>query len=318
VKVVIAGPTGVLGRRTVKRLLERGHTVLGIVRSDESKAMVERLGAEGIVADLFNADELAKKVRRADVVIHAATAIPVKAKTKREDWALNDRLRTDGTKALTEAAHKLGAKTYIQQSIVWAARPEDDSYFDETTKIEKPGELYASALDGEKIAFDAGSKYGFGVSVLRCGGFYSADSGHTRMLGDALLKRRLPLIGSGAAIQANIRADDAGDAFVTAAEAGKQGLWHVTDDEPVELKEMLTEFARLLNAPPPRKFPLWLARIFLGKGVIDFFVRSTRTSNTRFKADFDWSPRYPSYRDGLKEIVDTWNLERAKRNERAI
>ena len=317
-KVVIAGPTGVLGRRIVKQLLERGNNVSRIVRSDESKAMVERLGAEGIVADLFNADELAKKVRQADVVIHAATAIPVKAKTKREDWALNDRLRTDGTRALTAAAHQLGAKTYIQQSIVWAARPDDDSYFDEATTIENPGELYASALDGEKIAIDAGSKHGFDVSVLRCGGFYSADSGHTRMLGEGLMKRRLPVIGSGAAVQANIHADDAGNAFVAAAEAGKQGLWHVTDDEPVALKEMLNEFARLLNAPLPRRFPLWLARMVLGKGVIDFFVRSTRTSNTRFKEDFDWSPRYPSYRDGLKEIVETWNMDRTKGIERAI
>jgi nucleoside-diphosphate-sugar epimerase len=85
VKVAIAGPTGVLGRRIVKQLLERGHHVSGIVRSDESKATVVSLGAEGVIADIFDADVIARKVGRADVVIHAATAIPVKAKTKRED-----------------------------------------------------------------------------------------------------------------------------------------------------------------------------------------------------------------------------------------
>jgi C-terminal processing protease CtpA/Prc len=48
---------------------------------------------------------------------------------------MNDRLRREGTRALSAAAQRLGAKTYIQQSIVWAARPDDDSFFDETTKV---------------------------------------------------------------------------------------------------------------------------------------------------------------------------------------
>jgi nucleoside-diphosphate-sugar epimerase len=315
-KVLIAGATGVLGRRMVKQFLERGHDVVGLARSDKAKRSVDSLGARGLVADIFDADSIAKAVGQADIVTHAATSIPVKAKTTLADWAMNDRLRREGTRALTEASHKLGARTYIQQSIVWAARPEDDSFFDETTKVEKPGELYRSALEGENIALETCGKHGFNVAVLRCGGFYSADARHTRMLAEGLIKRRLPLIGGGKAVQANIHVEDAANAFVTAAEAGKSGLWHVTDDTPATLKDMLTEFARLLQAPPPRSFPLWLARIFVGKGVIDFFTRSTRTSNSRFREDFGWSPRFPSYREGLKEIVAEWNLDSTNKVEK--
>ena len=315
-KILIAGATGVLGRRIVRLSLERGHTVVGLARSAASKAAVESLGAVGVVADIFDANAIAEAAGGADVVIHAATSIPVKAKTKPEDWALNDRLRRDGTRALTDTAQKLGAKTYIQQSIVWVARPEDDSFFDETTKVEKPGELYRSALDGERIAAEAGAKYGYKVAVLRCGGFYSADARHTRVLAEGLMKRHLALIGGGTAVHANVHADDAASAFVRAAEAGKQGLWHVTDDEPATLRDMLTEFARLLDAPKSRTFPLWLARLFVGKGVIDFFTRSTRTLNTRFKQDLDWSPRFPSYREGLRQVVDEWNLNASNGKER--
>jgi nucleoside-diphosphate-sugar epimerase len=317
-KILIAGATGVLGRRMVKEFVGRGHEVVGLARSEASKATVDLLGAEGVVGDIFDAESLVGRVDHADVVIHAATSIPTKAKTNPDDWALNDRLRREGTKALTAAAQKLGAKSYIQQSIVWVARPGDDSFFDETTKVEKPGKLYRSALDGENIAFEAGEKHGFKVAVLRCGGFYSADARHTRMLGEGLSKRRLPLIGGGPAVQANIHVDDAANAFIATAEAGKQGLWHVTDDTPATLKEMLTEFACLLNAPAPRRLPLWLARPFVEKGVMDFFIRSTRTSNTRFKQDLGWSPRYPSYRDGLTQVVAEWKLDSTMVAEKAI
>lgn len=72
-------------------------------------------------------------------------------------------------------------------------------------------------------------------------------------------------------------------AFVAAAEAGRRGLWHVTDDEPATIKDMLVEFARQFGAPAPRRVPLWLARLVVPKVVLDFFTRSTQTSNRLFR-----------------------------------
>src|SRR5687768_17254726 len=308
-RVFIAGATGVLGRRMVRQFGERGHGVVGLARDEKGARAVQNLGGEPVVADIFDADALASAVGRADVVVHAATSIPSKVSSGPADWALNDRLRREGTRALTEAAARLGAKTYVQQSVVWVARPADDSFFDEDTKVEAPDALYRSAFDGERIALEAGERRGFNVSVLRCGGFYAPDASHTRMFAEGLLKRRLPLIGGGVAVSANVHADDAASAFVTAAEAGRRGLWHVTDDEPTTIKEMLLEFARRLEAPAPRRIPVWLARLFVWRGVVEFFTRSTRTSNRRFREETGWSPRFPSFRAGLGEVVGTWRAE---------
>ena len=307
-RVFIAGATGVLGRRMVRQFVEKNHRVVGLARDEKGKQTIQRLGGEAVVGDIFDADSMAAAVKRADIVIHAATAIPSKVSGNRADWALNDRLRREGTRELTEAAARLGAKTYLQQSVVWVARPPDDSFFDEKTSVERPGELYRSAFDGERIALTAGEKYGFNVSVLRCGGFYAPDADHTRTFARGLLKHRLPLVGAGHAISANLHADDAARAFVAAAEAGKRGLWHVTDDDPTTIRDMLFEFARKLGAPAPRRIPLWLARLFVGKSVIEFFTRSTRTTNRLFREEMGWSPRYPSFRVGLGEVVETWRI----------
>ena len=308
-RVFIAGATGVLGRRMVRQLAEKDHHVTGLARDEKGIQAIQKAGGEAAVGDIFDADSLAAAVKRADVVIHAATAIPAKVSSNRADWELNDRLRREGTRALTEAAAKLGAQVYIQQSVVWVARPADDSFFDEKTPVERPGEVYRSAFDGERIASAAGEKYGFNVAVLRCGGFYASDARHTRTFAEGLLKRRLPIIGAGEAVSANIHADDAASAFVAAAEAGRRGLWHVTDDEPTTIKEMLSEFARRLDAPAPRRIPVWLARLFVWRGVVEFFTRSTRTSNRRFREETGWSPRFPSFRAGLGEVVATWHTE---------
>lgn len=287
----------------------RGHRVVGLARDEKGRQTIRGLGGEAVVGDIFDADSLAAAAGHADVVVHAATSIPAGVSRDRAGWELNDRLRREGTRALAEAAARVGAKTYIQQSVVWVARPADGSFFEEKTAVREPGELYRSAFDGEQIAAEAGEKYGFHVSVLRCGGFYAPDAHHTRALARGLLKRRLPLIGAGEAVSANLHADDAASAFVAAAEAGWRGLWHVTDDEPTTVREMLFEFARGLGAPPPRRVPLWLARLVVPKVVLDFFTRSTQTSNRLFRAELGWSPRFPSFREGLEDVVGTWRAE---------
>jgi len=43
--------------------------------------------------------------------------------------------------------------------------------------------------------------------------------------------------------------------------------------------------------------------------VIQFFTRSTRTSNRLFREETGWSPRFSSFRVGLGEVVATWRTE---------
>ncbi len=308
-KVFVAGATGVLGRRLLAQLRARGHKVLGLVRSIEGDRIVRSLGAEPRCANLFNADSLARAAEGAEIVIHAATAIPAKPRPVPSDWEMNDRVRREGTRALCDAAARIGARLFLLQSIVWVARPSDDAPFDETSPA-NPDRITQSAFDAERIARAAASSRAFRAAVLRCGYFFSPDSRHTRILGEEIARRRLPIVGSGDAVWACIHADDAASAVVTAAEAGKAGLWHVVDDQPAVVKNLLTALSALLGAPQPRTVPAWIARLVAGSGATNFFTRSVRTSNARFRADFGWTPRFPSYREELQQIVAAWRMER--------
>lgn len=308
-KVFIAGASGVLGRRLVRQFVARGHSSIGQVRSAKAESAVREAGGEPRHADLFDAESLAKAAEGCDTVIHAATAIPTKQKTTPADWAMNDHIRRKGTRCLTEAAAKIGAKTYIQQSITWLARPIDQSAFDESSPV-VPEPAIQSAIDAEAIAREAESAEGFTVSILRGGFFYDSESAHTRMIAGALRKRQMPIIGGGEAMWAIIHTDDAASAYVAAAEKPRSGVWHIVDNELVEVRVYLKEFASRLGAPAPRRVPVWLARWFAGEQAIAYFTKSTRTANAKFRHDFGWTPHYPNYREGLDQIVAAWNVEK--------
>ncbi|WP_243664095.1 hypothetical protein [Rhodothermus marinus] len=88
--------------------------------------------------------------------------------------------------------------------------------------------------------------------------------------------------------------------------AARSGCWHVVDDEPARVQEVLTYW---LIASTPRVlsmcrsgWPVW----WRAPTPSLFFTRSTCTSNTRFGRETGWRPRYPTFREGLDQIVATW------------
>jgi nucleoside-diphosphate-sugar epimerase len=226
---------------------------------------------------------------------------------------MNDRIRRKGTRCLTEAAAKIGAKAYIQQSIVWVANPKDGSPFDEDSPVVSDS-LVQSAVDTEAIAREAGTSEGFTTVILRGGAFYDCDSAHTRMLAEGLRKRAMPIIGRGDAVWSVIHTDDAASAYVAAAEHPRDGAWHIVDDEPVSVRALLETIAHRLGAPRPRRVPIWLAKLLAGERAVAYFTRSTRTSNARFRRDYGWAPRYPTYREGLDQVIAAWNAQTGKKN----
>jgi nucleoside-diphosphate-sugar epimerase len=179
-----------------------------------------------------------------------------------------------------------------------------------------PDPVVQSAIDAEAIAREAGTAEGFATIILRGGAFYDPDSARTRMLGDALRKRALPIIGGGDAMWAVIHTDDAASAYVVAAEKPRSGVWHVVDNELVSVRAFLEWFAGRLGASRPRNAPVWLARLLVGEQAVAYFTRSTRTTNARFRADFGWAPRYPTYREGLDQIVAAWKAEEIQNSAR--
>src|SRR4051794_41341516 len=69
-RIFVTGASGWIGSPTVAGLLEAGHQVVGLARSDASAAKVAALGAEARRGDLDDLDGLRAAAADSDGVIH--------------------------------------------------------------------------------------------------------------------------------------------------------------------------------------------------------------------------------------------------------
>jgi nucleoside-diphosphate-sugar epimerase len=119
-RVLVAGATGVLGRPLVPLLLERGHVVAGLTRSQGE--LVRELGAEPIVCDVYDLPRLKELVGAfgPEVVVHLLTDLPDSYDELPRYREANARIRREGTRNLLEAAP--GAR-FVAQSVAFDAGP---------------------------------------------------------------------------------------------------------------------------------------------------------------------------------------------------
>src|SRR4029077_19983290 len=62
-RIFLAGASGVIGQRLIPRLVQAGHVVGGLTRSRSKTELLNRLGAEPILCDVFDREALIKAVR---------------------------------------------------------------------------------------------------------------------------------------------------------------------------------------------------------------------------------------------------------------
>jgi nucleoside-diphosphate-sugar epimerase len=309
--ILVSGATGVFGHRIVDLLTDRGHTVFGLTRNDPGASVVESYGGTPVVGDLLESYTLETAIdgHDVDVVVHAATRLPPETKTTAEYWKRNDRVRLDGAK------HLLGVvgddiDQFVFPSVVWVARQPDGPTFDEHSP-RRPDRTTQSAADVENLLDEESDQLGFDATVIRTGFFYAPDGRHTRTFAENLLAGDLPIVGGGLlgrrdAELSLIHADDAARAVTISVDESVAGLYHVVDDQPVTVAEYFRTFAELLDAPEPRRVPWWLARLLAGKDMVRFLTTPMPTTSEKFRRATDWEPEYPTYRDGLQQIVQTW------------
>jgi 2-alkyl-3-oxoalkanoate reductase len=310
VRVFVAGATGAVGRPLVPKLVAAGHEVTGMTRSESKAEDVRRAGARAVVADVFDVDALgaAMEEARPEVIVHELTALPDRIDFRKADtYAATNRVRTEGTRNLIDAARTAGARRIVCQSIAFAYRMDGEGLKTENDPLlSEAAGAFGSGVSAlrEMEAMVLGAD-GLDGLVLRYGFFYgpgtyyAADGTST----DDVRRRRMPIVGKGSGVFSFIHVDDAADATVAAVERGSPGVYNVTDDEPAPMREWVPVFAEAAGAKPPRRVPVWLARFVAGKDVSNFAVELRGASNEKAKRELGWEPAHPSWRSGFGEAL---------------
>jgi nucleoside-diphosphate-sugar epimerase len=307
-KVLLAGATGVMGRHLVPRLVAAGHDVTGITRTEGKRDALRALGATPVVADALDADAVARVVAEAEpeAIIHQLTAIPASLDIRHfdRDFALTNRLRTEGTDHLLAAGQAVGVRRFIAQSYAgWPAARTDGAVKTEDDPLDPhPAAAMRETHDAIRHVEQAvaGATWTEGI-VLRYGGFYgpgtSLDEDGEQV--ELIRKRRYPVVGDGGGVWSFVHIEDAADATVAALERGRRGVYNIVDDEPAPVAEWLPAVARGLGAKPPRHLPRWLARVVAGEAATVMMTEVRGASNEKAKRELGWQPAHPTWREDL-------------------
>src|SRR5215470_17482366 len=119
-RIFLVGATGAVGRRLVPLLVVDGHQVVGATRTAAGAESLRTAGAVPIVVDVLDRGAVMTAVAaaRPEVIIHQATALAGARTFKNfdRDFAVTNRLRTEGTINLLAAARAAGVRRFIAQS----------------------------------------------------------------------------------------------------------------------------------------------------------------------------------------------------------
>jgi nucleoside-diphosphate-sugar epimerase len=305
-RVLVIGASGAIGSRLVPQLIDRGHDVIGTSTSPGNADPLRALGAEPMVLDLLDPRAVRKAVLETapNAIVNEATALADVQFSKDLDrsFELTNRLRREGTDALLAAAREAAVSRVVAQSFAslryareggWV-KTEDDPL--DTVPIEGMRETSAAMTYVDDAVTAAG-----GIA-LRYGSFYGAGNDSSV---EPVRKRQFPIVGDGGGVTSFIHLDDAAAATVLALEQDGPAIYNIVDDEPAPVREWLPVLAEALGAKPPRRFPVWLARMFAGEPGVVMGTEARGASNAKAKRELGWTLRYPSWRQGFAAVYGT-------------
>lgn len=194
-KILLTGGTGLIGSSVLERLVEAGHQVTAVVRSQSSSLAVEKSGGVAVIGDLFDRSWVASELSTHDAGIHTA------AGGDEKDPALND--------AIIEAAiEAFGGtdKPFVHTGGVWV--------YGSNPAISEDSELAPPAVvswrpESEQRLLDSGVR----ASVIRPGIVYGHGQGIPAMVAAG------PVPGTGEQHWATVHVDDLADLYVLALDA---------------------------------------------------------------------------------------------------
>ena len=208
----ISGGAGFLGLHLARRLLADGHDVrtldLAPLDDDELERDVEELRG-----DVRDPSAAARLVDRADVVVHAAAALPIQAS--------RDAIRSanvDGTGVTFAAALEAGVGRAVLVSSTAVYGIPKHHPLREDAPLVGVGPYGESKIEAERVAHRAGRR-GLEVVVLRPKTFIGPERlGVFEILFDWIREgRRIPILGDGSNRYQLLAVEDLVDATVSAA-----------------------------------------------------------------------------------------------------
>jgi nucleoside-diphosphate-sugar epimerase len=290
-RVFITGGTGLIGSAVVAELLDNGHSVLALVRSDASARAAEKAGAEAIRGGLGDLDVLRAGATRADGVIHLAfshdfsTAEAVEKAVAEENAALTAMgealVGSDRPLVMASGTPFVPGRISTEADVV----PVEGLVGGRGRTVTAILELASRGVRSTAVRLPRT------VHNEGAGGFAGVLTATARRTGVSGYP------GDGTQRWPAVHALDAAVLFRLALEQAPAGTsWHAVADEGDQVRDIAAVIGRRLGLPV-QSVP---AETFGPLGTI--FAADQPSSSTYTRETLGWQPKHPSLLEDLENI----------------
>jgi nucleoside-diphosphate-sugar epimerase len=292
-KIFLTGATGYIGGVVAEKLLQGGHQVVGLARSEASADALQKLGVEPRIGSLTDIRSLTDAARAADGVIHTA----FDAGSHDFEAANSGDVRAVG--ALIAGLQGTG-KPLIYTSGTGVLGDTGRTVYDEQTPI-APSELPAvqalqKRVDTEKAVLEAADVRGI---VLRPPNVYGRGDGRAVfwMVREAARKLgSVPYaVGSEDNLWAFVHVDDLADLFVLAIEKATGGeLFHAGAQPGLRTKDIATALSQGMGLGG-KTVALQIPELAAAIGsppMADYWASNSQSSSEKARRVLGWEPRH--------------------------
>lgn len=278
-KILVTGASGFIGSAIVRELLNAGHQVMGLARSEASAKAIGDAGADVLRGSLEDLDILKQGALQADGVIHTAFIHDFTQYLKAGD------IDKAAISAMGEALAGTGKPIVVTSGML--GLPAIDGFITEDSPAEnspRTSEAAALALAGK----------GINASVVRLPPSVhdKGDRGFVPFIIAQARKNGVSAYpGDGSNCWSAVHRLDAAKAFRLAVEkAAGGGVYNVVGDNAISIKQIATLIGELLNLPVESlsgeaivKHFDWLSRFVTFEG---------RATGAKTQEQLGWKPEH--------------------------
>lgn len=315
---VITGADGHLGSTIVRRLLEKGERVRGLILPGQRPMFPDR--AEYVFGDVTDPASLLPLFFNPDgadiILIHTAGLISIADKVTEDLWRVN----VEGTENLLALALGYRVRKFVYVSSVHAIPEQPLRVLSETHSFsaDKVQGAYAKtkAMATKKVLEYV--KKGLNAVIVQPSGIlgpYDVSGNHLVQMVTDYAENRLPACVKGGYDFVDVR--DVAEGTIAAAEKGKTGDCYILSNRHYEIKEVFNIIRSIAGGRNLPVLPVWMAKLALP--LMEFIARRrkkrplytkyslyTLTSNDKFShakasEELGYRPRdlYETIRDTL-------------------
>ncbi len=191
-----------------------------------------------------------------------------------------------------------GLEAIVYLSTIGVYGDTGGAWVDEASPANPGSERSRARLDAESAWLALGAATGKRTSILRLAGIYGPGRSAIDNL-KAGTARRIVKPGQ---VFNRIHVEDVASASIAALEQPSAGgVYNVTDDEPSPPQDVIAFAADLMGLPPPPEIAFADAR--LSPMGASFYAEVKRVHNARLKRDLGVILTYPTFREGLAQIL---------------